>query len=126
MDFVKKVVDEHKTSADYRVAADAELYYAKRNPTISRAQKYVYDEQGIQVPDVWSSNYKLTHGFFRRFVLQQVQYILSNGVTFQKKDTKNSTIIDIGINAQTYVIKKPTKYWNSLYSWIMKGNMRLT
>lgn len=89
MDFVKKVVDEHKISADYLVAADAELYYAKRNPTISRAQKYVYDEQGIQVPDVWSSNYKLTHGFFRRFVLQQVQYVLSNGVTFQKKDTKD-------------------------------------
>ena len=38
----------------------------------------------------------------------------------------NPHIIDIGINAQTYVIKKPTRYWNSLYSWIMKGNMRLT
>lgn len=81
-------MNEHKTSADYQIAADAELYYAKRNPTISRAQKYVYDEQGIQVPDVWSSNYKLTHGFFRRFVLQQVQYVLSNGVTFQNKATK--------------------------------------
>lgn len=88
MAFIKAVVDEHKTSADYQVAADAELYYAKRNPTISRAQKYVYDEQGIQVPDIWSSNYKLTHGFFRRFVLQQVQYVLSNGVTFQNKAAK--------------------------------------
>lgn len=88
MAFIRAVVDEHKTSADYQIAADAELYYAKRNPTISRAQKYVYDEQGIQVPDIWSSNYKLTHGFFRRFVLQQVQYVLSNGVTLQNKATK--------------------------------------
>lgn len=88
MAFIRAVVNEHKTSVDYQIAADAELYYAKRNPTISRAQKYVYDEQGIQVPDIWSSNYKLTHGFFRRFVLQQVQYVLSNGVTFQNKETK--------------------------------------
>lgn len=88
MAFIRSVVDEHKASADYQIAADAELYYAKRNPTISRAQKYVYDEQGIQVPDIWSSNYKLTHGFFRRFVLQQVQYVLSNGVTFQNNETK--------------------------------------
>lgn len=88
MDFIRAVVNEHRSSADYRTAEDAELYYAKRNPTILRAQKYIYDEQGIQVPDIWSSNYKLTHGFFRRFVLQQVQYVLSNGVTFQREETK--------------------------------------
>lgn len=88
MDFVRAVVEEHIKSEDYQIAADAELYYAKRNPTILNAQKFVYDEQGLQVPDIWSSNYKLTHGFFRRFVLQQVQYVLSNGVTFQKKGTK--------------------------------------
>lgn len=88
MDFIRAVVNDHRTSADYRTAEDAELYYAKRNPTILRAQKYIYDEQGIQVPDIWSSNYKLTHGFFRRFVLQQVQYVLSNGVTFQLEETK--------------------------------------
>lgn len=81
-------MNEHKISADYQIAADAELYYAKRNPTISKAQKYVYEEDGTKVPDIWSSNYKLTHGFFRRFVLQQVQYVLSNGVTFQSKKTK--------------------------------------
>lgn len=88
MDFIRAVVNEHRSSADYRTAEDAELYYAKRNPTILRAQKFIYDEQGIQVPDIWSSNYKLTHGFFRRFVLQQVQYVLSNGVTFQREETK--------------------------------------
>lgn len=88
MDFVRAVVVEHKSSADYKTAVDAELYYSKRNPTIAKAQKFIYAEDGTQVPDVWSSNYKLTHGFFRRFVLQQVQYVLSNGVTFQKPDTK--------------------------------------
>lgn len=88
MDFIRAVVNEHKTSSEYRTAEDAELYYAKRNPTINKAQKYVYEEDGTKVPDIWSSNYRLTHGFFRRFVLQQVQYVLSNGVTFQREETK--------------------------------------
>lgn len=117
MAFIRAVVDEHKTSADYQIAADAELYYAKQNPTISRAQKYVYDEQGIQVPDIWSSNYKLTHGFFRRFVIQQVQYVLSNGVTFQKKDTKKKLGDDFDNRLQEMAKKAMTDgvsfgFWN--------------
>lgn len=88
MEFVRHVVTQHKGTEAYRIAADAELYYAKKNPTILKYQKVVMDALGRSVPDVWSANYKLTHGFFRQFVLQQVQYILSNGVTFRKRDTK--------------------------------------
>lgn len=117
MDFIRAVVDEHKRSEDYKVAADAELYYAKRNPTINKAQKYVYDEQGIQVPDIWSSNYKLTHGFFRRFVIQQVQYVLSNGVTFQDKNTKKKLGADFDNRLQELAKKAMTDgvsfgFWN--------------
>lgn len=117
MAFIKAVVSEHKISADYQIAADAELYYAKRNPTISKAQKFIYDEQGIQVPDIWSSNYKLTHGFFRRFVLQQVQYVLSNGVTFQNKKTKYKLGADFDNRLQEMAKKAITDgvcfgFWN--------------
>ena len=51
-------------------------------------QKMLYNMHGQAVPDMWSANYKLRTHFFRRFVTQQVQYVLSNGVIFQKKDTK--------------------------------------
>lgn len=117
MDFIRAVVDEHKTSADYQIAADAELYYAKRNPTINKAQKYVYEEDGTKVPDIWSSNYKLTHGFFRRFVLQQVQYVLSNGVTFQNKETKKKLGVDFDNRLQELAKKAMTDgvsfgFWN--------------
>ena len=117
MEFIQAVVNEHKTSADYQIAADAELYYAKRNPTISKAQKFIYDEQGIQVPDIWSSNYKLTHGFFRRFVLQQVQYVMSNGVTFQSKKTKDKLGTDFDNRLQEMAKKAMTDgvcfgFWN--------------
>lgn len=117
MAFIRAVVNEHKLSADYRTAADAELYYAKRNPTINKAQKYVYEEDGTKVPDIWSSNYKLTHGFFRRFVLQQVQYVMSNGVTFQKKETKDKLGADFDNRLQELAKKAMTDgvsfgFWN--------------
>ena len=87
--FVFDVIEEHKSSAAYKTAAIAEKYYAKKNVTIMAFQKMLYNMHGQQVPDMWSANYKLRTHFFRRFITQQVQYMLSNGVTFQKKDTKD-------------------------------------
>lgn len=83
MEFVKEAVTKHQQSAAYRIARDAEEYYARRNVTMQNYQKMVYNVQGRAVADMFGANYKLTHGFFRRFVLQQVQYVLSNGVTFE-------------------------------------------
>ena len=87
--FVFDVIDDHKGSNAYKVASIAERYYARKNVTIMQFQKLLYNMKGQAVPDMWSANYKLRTHFFRRFVTQQVQYVLSNGVTFQKKDTKN-------------------------------------
>ncbi len=86
--FAFDVIDEHKKSPAYKTAAIAEKYYAKKNVTIMAFQKMLYNMHGQQVPDMWSANYKLRTHFFRRFVIQQAQYVLSNGVIFQKKDTK--------------------------------------
>lgn len=91
MDFIKTVVSEHKSSKAYKIASDAEHYYAKENITILKFQKLIIDALGQAVPDVWSSNYKLTHGFFRQFVLQQTQYVLANGVSFVDKDKDTKT-----------------------------------
>jgi hypothetical protein len=87
--FVFDVIEEHKDSAAYKTAVIAEQYYAKKNVTIMAFQKMLYNLHGQQVPDMWSANYKLRTHFFRRFITQQVQYILSNGVTFQDKATKD-------------------------------------
>ena len=86
--FVFDVIEEHKKSPAYKTAAIAEKYYAKKNVTIMAFQKMLYNMNGQAVPDMWSANYKLRTHFFRRFVIQQAQYVLSNGVIFQKKDTK--------------------------------------
>ena len=86
--FVFDAIEEHKGSAAYKTAVIAEKYYAKKNVTIMAFQKMLYNMHGQQVPDMWSANYKLRTHFFRRFVTQETQYVLSNGVTFQNKDTK--------------------------------------
>jgi SPP1 family phage portal protein len=87
--FVFEAIEEHKDSAAYKVASIAEKYYAKKNVTIMAFQKMLYNMHGQAVPDLWSANYKLRTHFFRRFVTQQVQYVLSNGVTFQEDATKD-------------------------------------
>ena len=87
--FVFDVIEEHKSSPAYKMASVAEQYYAKKNVTIMAFQKMLYTMSGAQVPDMWSANYKLRTHFFRRFVTQQVQYVLSNGVTFRDEATKD-------------------------------------
>ena len=103
--FVFDVIDEHKSSPAYKMASVAEQYYARKNVTIMAFQKFLYNMHGQQVPDMWSANYKLRTHFFRRFVTQQVQYVLSNGVTFQNEDTKDK----LGKKFDTMMQKAATK-----------------
>lgn len=86
--FIQKVVEEHKGSQAYKDAAAGEAYYAKRNITIEKFKKLLRDVNGIPHEDVFSANYKLKTGFFRRFVTQQVQYVLSNGIVFEEEKIK--------------------------------------
>ena len=88
MGFVRGAVQDHTSSDDYKIAAAAEAYYAKHNLTIEKFQKFLYNANGQAYPDLFSANYKLKTLFFRRFVIQQVQYVLSNGVTFEQDSTK--------------------------------------
>ena len=86
MEFVLKTISEHKRTADYLTAVDAELYYKHQNPTIMRYQKFVYNTFGQKVPDVWSPNNKIASNWYNYFTTQAVSYLLGNGVTFGKKE----------------------------------------
>ena len=88
MDFVLSAIREHKGSDLYKTAYDAELYYKHQNPTIMRYQKFVYNQFGQKVPDVWSPNNKIASNWYNYFTVQKNSYLLGNGVTFGKDDTK--------------------------------------
>ncbi len=87
-DFILSAITEHKSSPEYKIACDAIEYNKQRNVTISRYRKLLYDMSGNAVPDNWTANHKCASNFFSRFVTQQTSYLLGNGVTFGKEDTK--------------------------------------
>ena len=86
MEFVLSAIREHKGSDLYKTAYDAELYYKHQNPTIMRFQKFVHNQFGQKVPDIWSANNKIASNWYNYFTTQAVSYLLGNGVTFVKKE----------------------------------------
>ena len=89
MEFVLDAIREHKGSELYKTAYDAELYYKHQNPTIMRFQKWVYNQMGQKVPDIWSPNNKIASNWYNYFTTQAVSYLLGNGVTFKNDSNKD-------------------------------------
>ena len=87
-EFILEAINDHKQSSMYNLAADAEEYAHQRNSTIMNYQKLLYTVSGKAVPDNYSANYKLCSNFFDRFITQENQYLLGNGVTLEKDANK--------------------------------------
>ena len=101
MQFVLDAISEHKRSNKYLIAKDAALYASGKNATIMNYQKLLYTLSGKAVPDNYSANHKCASGFFKRFVTQEAAYLLGNGISFQKDDTKEK----LGKNIDTVLYK---------------------
>lgn len=108
MEFVRTCINEYMNSDIYLKAKTAELYAKKQNVTIMQYQKFLYTSRGEQVPDDLSPNYKLRSNFFYRFITQENQYLLGNGITWGDDATKEKldpkfeyTLRKMGKNALT-------------------------
>lgn len=88
MDFVLSVIRAHKATDTYEFAQIANEYAKHQNRTITEYQKLLYTISGKVVPDNFSANYKIPSNFFNRFITQQNQFLLGNGVTFDNEQTK--------------------------------------
>ena len=88
MEFAYALIYEHKNTELYETAEIADEYDKHKNRTIVEFQKLLYDVTGNTVPDNWSANFKMASKFFNRFVTQENQYLLGNGVTWGKEETK--------------------------------------
>lgn len=86
MDFVRAAIESHKGTTLYHTAIVADEYDRHQNRTIIRYRKLLYTMSGEAVPDNFSANYKLPSNFFNRFVVQETQYLLGNGVTWENGD----------------------------------------
>ena len=88
MAFVFAAITEHKGSEPYIIALDAEQYYKGLNPRITKYEKIIYDMRGDAHVDKWTPNHKIASNFFNFAITQENQYLLGNGATFTKDDTK--------------------------------------
>ena len=89
MDFIYSAINNHKSGRLYKSAVDAQLYYDGENPTINRYEKIIFDMQGKAHIEMWTANHKIASQFFGFAVDQEVSYLLSNGVIFGDKATKD-------------------------------------
>lgn len=89
MNFCRTVISEHKTSKVYRTAEIAKEYFNHRNVTICNYQKFLYTVTGKRIVDNWNANFKTASRFFYRFLTQENQYLLGNGVTFRNENTES-------------------------------------
>jgi hypothetical protein len=112
--FILSAIADHKSSDIYKTAVDAELYYKHLNPTIMRAQKFVYNAMGLAVPDIYSANNKIPSRFYFYFVTQAVQFLLGNGVSFKGGD---STSDKLGKDFDRNIQKLATKAMNGGVSY---------
>lgn len=92
---------EHRNSAAYKIAVDADEYDAQRNVTINSVIKSLYDisssidkETGLERMGVrkrentTASNHHIASNFFHRLNIDRVAYSLGNGVTFDEDGVK--------------------------------------
>lgn len=80
-------------------------------------QKFIYNQFGQKVPDVWSANNKIASNWYYIFTTQAVQYLLGNGVSFKSDDTLDKlgkdfekTIQDLATDAKHGGVA--FAYWN--------------
>ena len=90
MQFVHGLIGNRGEDELYRTAKVAEQYRKHRNKTINDFQKLLYTATGKVMPDNYSSNYKLASRFFNRFLTQENQYLLGNGVTWAEESTADA------------------------------------
>ena len=86
--FIESLINYHRSTAGYKMAVDAELYYQGENPTINKYEKIIYDMKGRAHVNMWTANHKIASQFFGMAIRQEASYLLGNGVTFSKDGTK--------------------------------------
>lgn len=82
-EFVRRVINEHKSSALYQTAVIADEYDRCENRTIKRYEKTLVDVMGRAVRDEWSPNHKSASNYFGIFMTQLNQFLLGNGVSWK-------------------------------------------
>lgn len=120
--FVTEAIQQHKGSALYTMARTAKDYDSHRNKTIMEYQRLLYTVTGKAVVDMYGANYKLRSRFFNRFITQEVQYLLGNGVTW--KDSKTADVLGNDFDFKLQEIARDALVGGVAFGFYDNGKMR--
>lgn len=116
--FVFGCINDYKASEAYESAIEGINYSTGENTAITAFKKLLYTITGEAVPDNFSANHKCVSNFLNRLTCQLSSYLLSNGVQFEKDETKEKFDKDIDskllIAAQNSLIQGAVYgFWNN-------------
>lgn len=89
MMFCWLAIQDHLTTQQVVDAGINQQYFDGMNVTITLADRFITDIFGKTVPDVWHANHKIKCQLYQFFVIQQVLFLLGNGVSFSNTRTLN-------------------------------------
>ena len=86
--FTFSAISDYKSSEAYKNALEGIAYSTGKNTAITSYQNLLYTLTGEAVPDNYSANHKCASNFLQRLTCQLSSYLLSNGVQFEKEESK--------------------------------------
>jgi hypothetical protein len=90
LEYLVSAIGVYQASDVWRNAKLGDDYMRQQNTTISRYRKWLRDNVGRIIEDDTSPNYKCASAYYKQNVIQLVQYLCSNGVTFTDENTKDA------------------------------------
>ena len=81
-EFVRRAIQEHVSSDEYKMALKADKYDHELNETVMDYVRIIFSMLGTPIEDFTASNAKVTSNFFHRLNTQRCNYLLGNGVSF--------------------------------------------
>lgn len=78
-DFLVQSINKFKGSIDYLTACTSRRYYEGNNDILTRKPMF-YDENYVMREDKFKANNKIADNFYKKIILQEKNYLLSNGV----------------------------------------------
>ena len=87
--YLLTIINTYKTSDAYKTACTAYDYMRGQNVTIKERIHKLITKTGQEKVDIWSPNNKTATSIFKRFIYMECQYLLSNGIRWEKEETVN-------------------------------------
>ena len=119
-EFIAKAITDHRNSAAYKRAVEANLYDAQQNVTINKVTRWIYSKSGLKIEDPTTSNNRIASNFFHRLNTQRVSYLLGNGVSFvdhiTEKTNERGEPVKVDQTKETLGDDFDTRLFETVYS----------